>query len=202
VFLKARMASPTASPMPRTAVFLDRDGVLNEVPGSGDRAVSPTAGSELVIVPNAASEVARLRMSGFVLLVVTNQPDVARGRLTREAALSMTQSVVDDLDLDGAYVCLHDGPDRCPCRKPRGGALQRGADDWGLHLASSWMIGDRWVDVAAGRDAGVRTVLLGRPYSWDRAGGEMPPLDLVPDLTASSLGDAIDQLLEHADRRR
>src|SRR5262245_38089554 len=148
------------------AVFLDRDGVLNEVRGSGDEALSPRSVDEIRIVPSARQAVARLRAAGFMLIVITNQPDVARGTMSRERALEITEFVVRELGLDAAYVCLHDGSDGCGCRKPRGGLLVEAARDSALELERSWMIGDRWVDVAAGREAGVRTVLLDRPYSW------------------------------------
>jgi D-glycero-D-manno-heptose 1,7-bisphosphate phosphatase len=177
------------------AVFLDRDGVLNEVGAPGSPSLPPRSVDEVRIVPSAATAVGRLRAAGFSLIVITNQPDVARGSMSRDDALEITEFVARELELDDAYVCLHDNADACECRKPRGGALLEAALDWRLEIEASWMIGDRWVDIAAGEAAGVRTVLLDRPYSWERAGGSLPSGSVRPTFVASTLEEAADRVL-------
>ena len=144
----------------------------------------------------AAEAARRLRAAGLLLVVVTNQPDVARGSLTAWDAVAITRAVVDSLAIDDAYVCMHDGPDECGCRKPKSGLLTAAAGDWGISLADSWLVGDRWVDVAAGRAAGVRTVLLARPYSQDPSGGASPPSGLAPEIVVTTLADAVTAILE------
>src|SRR5207247_271943 len=107
----------------RRAVFLDRDGVLNEVVMRG-QTPSPTAGlGDLVLTANAADACARLRGAGFLLVVVTNQPDVARGSQTREMVDAINAKVQEFLELDDVRVCFHDDADRCACRKPAPGML-------------------------------------------------------------------------------
>jgi D-glycero-D-manno-heptose 1,7-bisphosphate phosphatase len=187
-----------APPAPGTgvAVFLDRDGVLNEVRGSGRHSLPPRSLNELRIVPEATGAMERLHDAGFTLIMVSNQPDVARGSMSADTVLEITGAVVAELGLDDAYLCLHDGPDHCACRKPLPGALHEAARDWGFDLARSWMIGDRWVDVAAGHAAGTRSVLLERPYSWEAAGGIGCPPDVRPFATFVSLADAVSRIVE------
>jgi D-glycero-D-manno-heptose 1,7-bisphosphate phosphatase len=176
-------------------VFLDRDGVLNDVAGDGRVALSPRSIDEVRIAAGADAAVARLRAAGFVLVVVTNQPDVARGTLAESEAIAITASVVDALELDDAFVCTHDGPDGCGCRKPRPGLLTAARDAWALDLDRSWLIGDRWVDVGAAAAAGVRAVLLERDYSMDAAGGVAPPAATRPDLVRATLDNAVTAIL-------
>jgi D-glycero-D-manno-heptose 1,7-bisphosphate phosphatase len=109
--------------------------------------------------------------------------------------MAITQAVVDPLALDDAYVCVHDGTDGCPCRKPRPGLLTAAVADWGIALGESWLIGDRWVDVVAGRDAGVRTVLLRSAHSDDPSGGVPPPAGLEPDLEVVTLDAAVSAIV-------
>jgi D-glycero-D-manno-heptose 1,7-bisphosphate phosphatase len=179
-----------------TAVFLDRDGVLNELRGSGTHPSSPRSLGELAVVPDAASTLAPLREAGFVLVAVTNQPDVARGYLECDVALAIMEAVLAELELDDAYLCLHDQVDDCSCRKPRPGMLLVAAHDLGLDLAASWMVGDRWVDVEAGTHAGVRTILLDRAYSREPSGGVECPPELEPTAVVGSLAEAVEWILE------
>jgi D-glycero-D-manno-heptose 1,7-bisphosphate phosphatase len=189
----------TSSPGGRgtAAVFLDRDGVLNDVRGAGDVSLPPRTIDEIAIAREAPAEIARLRDAGFVLIVVTNQPDVARGTIERDVALAITRAVMNTLALDDGYVCLHDGDDGCDCRKPRPGMLVRAAHEWGLALDQCWMIGDRWVDIAAARQASVRPVLLEAAYSWQPAGGARPPQGLTPEFRGETLSSCVSHVLSH-----
>jgi D-glycero-D-manno-heptose 1,7-bisphosphate phosphatase len=190
-----RLRTDVGNPRER-AVFLDRDGVLNEVVGAGDRAVSPSSSSELTVVPGARSVLAPLRQLGWLLVVVTNQPDVARGLLTLAEAVAMTEAVVEAVGVDDAFLCVHDRGDECACRKPKAGLIRAAADVWGIDTARSWLFGDRWVDVGAAAAAGARSILLERPYSWDASGGVGAPPDLRPDHVVETLADAVAILLE------
>jgi D-glycero-D-manno-heptose 1,7-bisphosphate phosphatase len=188
---------PRSTPPPgASAVFLDRDGVLNDVMGDGRTASSPRSVGELRIADAAPDAVAALRAAGYRLIVVTNQPDVARGNLPLADALAMTGSVVDALGLDDAFVCPHDSGDGCGCRKPKPGLLSAASAAWEIDLATSWLIGDRWVDIAAANAAGVRSVLLRRAYSMDPAGGVAADLAAsIPDHTGDTLAAAVGAVL-------
>lgn len=155
----------------RRAVFLDRDGVLNKAVHAGGKSFPPADAEALELVPGARDAVARLRAAGYVCICVTNQPDVARGTRTRENVDEMNRKVLTELELDDLYVCPHDSADGCPCRKPKPGMLLAAAEKWGICLAESWMVGDRRTDVAAGRAAGCRTVLVA-PDGSDAAGAD------------------------------
>jgi len=144
----------------RKAVFLDRDGTLNRCVPGGGTTHPPASVADVVLCDGAAEACARLRAAGYLLLVVTNQPDVRRGTQSRANAEAITRRVVHLLDLDDFAACYHDDGDGCGCRKPAPGLLLDLAARRGVDLARSWMVGDRPSDAGAGRAAGCRTVLL------------------------------------------
>lgn len=147
-------------------MFLDRDGVLNEaVVDDAGVPHPPGSSAELRIVEGAAEACRRLREAGYTLVVVTNQPDVARGTVSRETVDAINAEIRRVLQVDDIRVCFHDTADKCECRKPEPGLLFQACEDLTLDPASSFMVGDRWVDIEAGRRAGCQTVLIARPYS-------------------------------------
>jgi D-glycero-D-manno-heptose 1,7-bisphosphate phosphatase len=149
----------------RRAVFLDRDGVLNAVLLKDGLPRSPTDLAALEILPGVADALRLLQAHGFLRIVVTNQPDVARGRVTREAVENIHRHLLATLPLDAIFVCYHDDADLCACRKPRPGLLRDAAAAHGVDLARSVLVGDRWRDIEAGQAAGCTTVLVRRPWS-------------------------------------
>jgi len=171
----------------RPAVFLDRDGVLNLPVIREGRPYPPASVAELQTMPGAPELLASLRKAGFCLIMVTNQPDVARGTQDREVVEAMNNRLRDELGLDAAYVCYHDDVDACDCRKPKPGMLKKAARDMKLDLASSFMVGDRWRDIWAGYEAECRTVFI--DYGYDEA------LTVKPDKTVESLAGAVAWIL-------
>jgi D-glycero-D-manno-heptose 1,7-bisphosphate phosphatase len=167
----------------RPAVFLDRDGVLNRPLVRDGRPYPPLSVEQLEMYPEAATACQRLHALGFVLVVVTNQPDVARGQLDANVVDAIHRELRSRVQLDGLYVCRHDDADGCGCRKPAPGLLTAAAVDLGLDLDRSVMVGDRWRDVEAGRRAGCRTVHIDRGYR------ESPPEGA--DAVTSSLAEAV-----------
>jgi D-glycero-D-manno-heptose 1,7-bisphosphate phosphatase len=176
-------------------VFLDRDGVLNEVRMDGDVASTPLSVAELRIYPDARPQLERLRDAGFALIVVSNQPDIARGSLARSALEAINRSLRDALPVDAVYVCPHDTRDACDCRKPKPGLILRGAEDIGVDLNLSCLIGDRWVDIAAARAAAIDGILLHRSWSWEPTSLGAPPADLNPDFVGEDLSACVDWVL-------
>jgi D-glycero-D-manno-heptose 1,7-bisphosphate phosphatase len=174
----------------RRAVFLDRDGVLNEAVVRGGKPYSPAGLHELAIPPDVPDALGTLRAAGFALIVVTNQPDVARGIQPRTAVEEIHAALRAQLPLDDILVCYHDDRDGCSCRKPQPGLLLRAAAEYRIDLPRSFMVGDRWRDVEAGRRAGCRTVRLEAYYLED--GPETPP-----DYVACSFSDAASWILSH-----
>lgn len=166
------------------AVFLDRDGVVNRAIVRDGKPYPPANAKEMEILPDAYSALPLLKQAGFRLVVVTNQPDVARGRQSRDTVEEMHSALRAALPIDDFYVCYHDDSDHCDCRKPKPGLLLKAAAEHGLRLSDSFLIGDRWRDVEAGRAAGVHTVFLDYGYREQRP--ECPP-----DATVSSLSEAV-----------
>ena len=148
-----------------TAVFLDRDGVLNQTIVRHGVPHPPEHVSACVLLPGVREACERLRSAGYLLFVVTNQPDVARGRQCREHVEGINAWIQYTLPVQQVLTCYHDDADRCACRKPKPGMLLQAAQAWGVALPGSVMVGDRWSDVEAGRAAGCRSILIERAYS-------------------------------------
>jgi D-glycero-D-manno-heptose 1,7-bisphosphate phosphatase len=148
----------------RKAVFLDRDGVLNQAVVRNGKPYPPASAAELVLAPDAETTLRELKAEGFLLLVVTNQPDVAKGITTRAAVEEINQKLAAALPVDEIFVCYHQDKDRCDCRKPKPGMILEGTRKYNVDLAESFMVGDRWRDVEAGQNAGCRTVFIDGGY--------------------------------------
>src|SRR3954471_1823756 len=127
----------------RPAVFLDRDGVLNVTPVTDGVPHPPRSLEEFVFLPGVDKAARRLADAGYALVVVTNQPDVARGSQRREVVEAMNDLVRARLRVLYVLTCYHDTAEGCDCRKPRPGALFRAAQQWLLELSRSYMVGDR-----------------------------------------------------------
>lgn len=169
------------------AVFLDRDGVLNRALVRQGILTPPRRLDEVEILPGVPQALHRLHRAGMRLIVVTNQPDVARGSLSRETVEQLHARLRSELPLDDIRVCYHDDHDKCDCRKPKPGMLLAAARDFGLDLAASYMVGDTWRDVQAGRQAGCKVALIEQGYH--------PEGDVQPHTRVSSLAEAAEWIL-------
>ena len=133
------------------AAFLDRDGVINRAVVRHGKPYPPAEVAEVEILPGVADAVARLRSAGYaVVVVVTNQPDIARGSTTRATVDAIHAHMRAELGLDDIRVCPHDDVDGCDCRKPKPGLLLKAP---AYDMPASVMVGDRWRDIEAGRTA-------------------------------------------------
>ena len=148
----------------------------------------PPAGVEdLEVLPGVSAALQRLKTAGYLLIVVTNQPDVARGTQSRAAVEAMHTRLASMLPIDEFRTCYHDDVDMCACRKPKPGLILDSARALGVDLRASVMVGDRWRDVEAGEQAGCATVFLDRGYS------ERKPQN--PDAVFESLPEAAEWIL-------
>jgi D-glycero-D-manno-heptose 1,7-bisphosphate phosphatase len=149
----------------KLAVFLDRDGVINRVFVRDGVTHPPAHPGEFELLPGVVEAAGRLRDAGFVLVVVTNQPDVARGIQTVAGVEALNDRVRAALPVLDVLTCFHDSADGCACRKPKPGLLLEAARRWRLDLPRSFLVGDRWSDVTAGQAAGCRALLVETRYS-------------------------------------
>jgi D-glycero-D-manno-heptose 1,7-bisphosphate phosphatase len=162
----------------------------------------PWTTQELDLLPDVAAACAALKERNVLLVVVTNQPDIASGRVDAASVDAIDDTLVELLGIDAVYVCPHDNGAGCACRKPRPGMLLDAAADYSIDLAASWIVGDRWVDIAAGRAAGVRTALVERATSWNPTSAGPPPSGLVPDVRVTSLLEAVQGIVAGGETTR
>ena len=173
-------------------MFLDRDGVVNAAVVREGRPYPPASLAETVLVEGVEGSLARLKERGFLLVVVTNQPDVGRGTTRRENVDEIHRYLASRLPLDDFFACYHDDEDNCGCRKPQPGLLLEAAKKYQIDVARSYMVGDRWRDIGAGTAAGCRTVLIDRRYN------ERGP-EAQPDIHVDSISQAVDRILEEVE---
>ena len=169
------------------AVFLDRDGVLNRAIIKNGKPYPPATLDEFEIIEDVRAALAILKDLGFLLIGATNQPDVARGKTKKEFVETLNSILLKELPLLDIKVCYHDDLDHCDCRKPLPGLLLQAASEHNIDLTQSAMIGDRWRDIDAGKNAGCQTVWINRGYT------EKSP---VPDIITTSLLEAAHSIKE------
>jgi D-glycero-D-manno-heptose 1,7-bisphosphate phosphatase len=176
----------------RRAVFLDRDGVICRAVVRDGRAYPPARVEDLEVLPGVAAALERLKTAGYMLIVVTNQPDVARGTQSRAVVEAIHTRLASMLPIDEFHACYHDDDDACACRKPLPGMILDSARAHNLDLVASVMVGDRWRDIEAGKHAGCATVFLDRGYA------ERVPEK--PDAVFTSLPEAAEWILSRHSR--
>ena len=177
------------------AVFLDSDGVINKAIVRDGKSYAPTTLAELVIPDEVKPALVRLKKAGFMLLCVTNKPDVARGLMTQENVDAIVDKLRQELPLDDIFLCMSPDPAN-PSYKPNPGLLLEGAKKYSIDLKKSYMIGDRFRDVGAGKNAGCKkTIWINRHYNE-------PDPNPPADFTASSLTEAVDWLLNMEEKEK
>jgi D-glycero-D-manno-heptose 1,7-bisphosphate phosphatase len=172
----------------RRAVFLDRDGVLNRSIVRGGKPYAPQSVEAIEVLPGVEQALQQLRQAGFLNVVVTNQPDVGTGKLARAVADAMNARLAAMLPIDAVKVCYHRDEENCRCRKPKPGLIVDAAQDLGIDVSKSFMVGDRWRDVGAAQAAGCPALFIDYGYSETR-----PEQPYVP---VKSLADAAGFILK------
>ena len=165
------------------AIFLDRDGVINKIIIKNGLPFSPPSFDQFEILPGVKESILKLKKLNFLCLVVTNQPDVLRGKIEKETVIKMNNYIKHEIKLDDIFVCYHDDHDSCKCRKPKPGLLLEACKKWDINLKKSYMIGDRWKDIEAGRSAGCKTIFIDCNYK------ETKPRN--PNFTSDSLLNSV-----------
>ncbi len=180
-------------PLKGRSVFLDRDGVINLAYIRDGKPYPPKSISEFVVLPKVREALVNLSASGWLLIVITNQPDVARGTLSREAVEEINRFMLAELPIVNIKTCYHDNRELCLCRKPKPGALLEAAREYDIDLSSSYMVGDRWRDIEAGKNAGCKTIFIDNNYNEKRP--------IAPDYTVKNLPEASNIILGKKDEK-
>jgi D-glycero-D-manno-heptose 1,7-bisphosphate phosphatase len=155
---------PVSESTKKKAIFLDRDGVINNAVIRDGKPYPPSGLDEISINEGVKPSLRILHDMGFLLIVITNQPDVSRNRITKESVESINAFLKKNLPLDEIKVCYHDNSDQCECRKPKPGQLIEASKQYNIDLAKSFMVGDRWSDIEAGKRAGCKTIFIDNGY--------------------------------------
>ena len=166
------------------AVFLDRDGVLIRAIVRNGKPYSARTPEQIEILEGVSAACIQLSELGYLLIMITNQPEIARGSVARAFVDESNRRIADSLRLTDVRMCAHDDIDGCECRKPLPGLITQAAKDHAVDLASSIVVGDRWRDIEAGRRAGCKTVFVEHGYE--------EPLPSSPDHIAASLLASVD----------
>jgi len=148
----------------KRAAFLDRDGVINRANLIDGVPRPPSSVMEVEILEGVVKAIQLLKAHDFVPVVVTNQPDVARGRTSQIEVNQINAHIGALCGIEHFYTCVHDDDDLCVCRKPAPGLIIQSASVLGLDIPSSFMVGDRWRDIAAGQAAGCRSFFIDYSY--------------------------------------
>jgi D-glycero-D-manno-heptose 1,7-bisphosphate phosphatase len=175
----------------RRAVFLDRDGVVNRAIVRGGKPYAAQSLAEFELLPGVADALGQLRAAGFLNIVVTNQPDVGAQKISGDVVEAMHTQLLKILPVDAVKACYHVEADNCACRKPKPGMILAAAQELDIDLASSFLVGDRWRDVAAGQRAGCKSFFIDYAYQEKRP---EPPYVAVNSLSAAAA------IILHSDR--
>ena len=164
----------------KAAVFIERDGVLNQVRVERQHPVSPLTLDDFRINQEAVLLLQKLKATGFLLIVTTNQPGLSRGYQSRRELDRMHDLLRATFALDDILLCPHDETDGCSCRRPKPGLLVEAGFKWRLSLDRCFVISDKWQDAEAGRAVGCTSLLLQSPWN-----GVARPDLVLPDLAAA-----------------
>ena len=170
----------------RKAVFLDRDGVLNRSAVVAGKPYAPRDLSDFRLLPRTRDATLRLKNAGFLLVVVTNQPDIGNGLVDEATVLQMHARLRDRLPIDDIRMCPHAQDAGCDCRKPSPGMIRSAAQDWDIRFADSFLVGDRYSDIEAANRAGCRGILVDRAYEETAS--------CTPFARVRSLSQAVDMI--------
>ena len=176
------------------AVFLDRDGVINQPVVREGKSYPPDRVEDFALIEGVSQACTQLKDAGFLLLVVTNQPDVRTGKQSLAEVEAMHDKLRNLLPVDDISACFHVNADNCACRKPRPGMLLQAAERHGVNLSTSYMVGDRRGDIEAGQRAGCSCFFIDYHY---REAGPQGTFRTVADLH-----EAAEHILARANQKR
>lgn len=181
------MVTTAQNHQPSKAVFLDRDGVLNISDVNDGKPYAPRRVEDFILYEGVIDAVEQLKAAGYLVIVVTNQPDVGNGIVKKEVVEEMHAQLMASMPINNIYVCFHAQLDGCDCRKPKPGMLVQSAKEYGIDLSKSFIVGDRCSDIEAGKAAECKTIFIDRHYK--------EPAPKLFDNSCESLIEAVDIIL-------
>ena len=165
-----------------SAIFLDRDGVVNYTIIREKKPYAPICINELKIIPEIKRVIDFFKQRQFKVFVITNQPDVARGKVTMGEVKKINASILSQLSIDEIFTCYHDNQDQCECRKPRPGAFMTLSKKYNIDLTKSIMVGDRAKDIEAAKNANCPSVFIDYGYNEPKPIDQKYTIDSVEEL--------------------
>jgi len=176
-------------------VFLDRDGVINKKAPEGDYIKNWI---EFRFLPCVKEAIRRLNKAGFLVIIITNQRGIAKGLMTEEDLKDIHIKMIGELKrvgarIDGIYYCPHDEKDNCNCRKPKIGMFLKAKEDFNIEMSESWLIGDSYSDIIAGKKAGCKTILINNEFCDNII---LKNKAVKPNLILDNIGEAVDRILK------
>jgi D-glycero-D-manno-heptose 1,7-bisphosphate phosphatase len=174
-------------PILKPAAFLDRDGVINHANIIDGISCPPRSLSEVEILPGVLNATKMIIDKGYIPVVITNQPDISRGLISEAQVNEINQHIGNLTGIRNFYVCGHDDSDSCDCRKPKPGMIKKACSELNLNIEKSFLVGDRWKDIAAGQEMNLKNYFI--DYSYKE------PLPKLPFIRVSSLLEAVSEEL-------
>ena len=146
------------------AIFLDRDGVISKTFLINGKSFAPRKFKDFKIFSSSVKSIKRLKLAGYMVFVVTNQPDVGKKLISKNTLQKMHNKIIKEIKVDKIYSCIHTQNTGCYCRKPKPGMILKAAKKYNIDLKQSFMIGDRASDIKAGLKAKCRSIFLDKKY--------------------------------------
>ncbi len=174
--------------MPRRCIFLDRDGVLNKAFVRNGKSYPPDTIAEFELLPGVQEACTALKNAGFLLIVVTNQPDVATGKQEKLVVDNMHAQLRNLIAIDDIFTCFHVSEDQCACRKPKPGMIFQASEKHDVDVSASYLVGDRWRDIEAGDAAGCATIFIDYDYSEKKPTTQIATVTSLLEASAVILG--------------
>ena len=171
------------------AIFLDRDGVVNRTLIINKKPYAPRKIEDFKLMPNLLENISLLKKKKFLLIIITNQPDIGNGLMKRKTLNLMHKKLLNNAPIDDIFVCSHSQNQNCRCRKPKNGLIIKAKKKYNINLAESYLIGDRSIDIQAGKISNCKTIFIDRKYN------ESSPTSQI--ITVTSLKSAVKYLIKN-----
>jgi len=181
--------------MNNKAIFVDRDGTISR------DVLYLNSPDQFTMYPGVGPGIRTLKKKGYKIIVITNQSGIGRGYFTEQQLLSIHEKMAEEFQkfgvtLDGIYYCPHHPDDKCNCRKPRTGLFEQAITDHDIDVKKSFMIGDKILDIGAGKKAGTKTILIPEPHVRDDCLSNKSRWEYAPDYIADDFCDAVEWILK------